>query len=65
MGCGGWAGKVEGDGGIEVVYEGELAYEHVPSPKHEETPPYLGSLENKMQSVTALLMELGQQRHGD
>jgi len=36
-----WVGEVEGDGGVEVICEGELVYEHVSSPSHVEAPPYL------------------------
>ena len=58
-------GEVEADGGVEAIYEGELAHEHVSSPSHVEAPPYLECLYRQLQSVIALLVELGKQRDDD
>lgn len=52
-------GEVEDDGAIEAIYEAELAHEHVSSPSHIEAPRYLECLYRQLQSLIALLVELG------
>jgi len=50
---------VEVDRRVEAIYELEVAHEHVSSPSHVEAPPYLECLYRQLQSLIALLVELG------
>ncbi len=60
-----WVGEVEGDGGVEVVCEVELADEHVSSPSNVEASPYSEFLYRQLQVVTKLLEELGKYIHDE
>ena len=53
-------GEIEGDGGVEVAFEGEMAHNHIMSPGRVDVPPSLVSLDLQRHNVTTLLEALGQ-----